>query len=153
MRLPLVLGLYLFPLMLAASEMQEIDPRLYSGTYLFEDGVRVSGGRFDEAGQQMLLFMDTEHSRRGAPLVRGENGFEPAFGLPGPVQVTFSDDGDRMHWLSVTGETLHARRVMQPGFRDATFSNGNVQLPLRAEQESPGVGARAKSAVARCYRP
>lgn len=128
MRLPLFVVLFMLPLALVAADSHEIDPRKYFGTYEFEDGVRVSGGRFDEAGQQMLLYMDTAAARRGAPLVREKGAFVPAFGLPGPARVTFSAQGDRMHWTLPAGETLLARRVMQPLFRDVAFSNGDVSL-------------------------
>lgn len=145
MRLPLVFVLLVLPVTLPAGNGADIDPRRYFGTYLFEDGVRVSGGRFDEAGRQLLLYMDTEHGRRGLPLVRGENRFVPAFGLPGPVRVTFHDGGDSMHWLQADGEVLQARRVMQPVFREAVFSNGNVALrgtlylPPGANQPLPAI--------------
>lgn len=137
----LVASLLAFSVAGHAGNGDEIHPRKYFGSYLFDDGVRVSGGRFDEAGEQLLLYMDTENDRRGQPLQREGEGFVPAFGLPGPERVTFSEDGDTMHWLLPSGTALNARRVVQPEFLDAVFSNGEVQLKgtlyLPEEREAP----------------
>lgn len=145
MRLPFLFSLLLLSPALLADNSDPIDPHMYFGTYLFEDGVSVLGGRFDESGQQMLLYMDTDKDLRGMPLMRSKDGFVPAFGLPGPERVTFSDDGNEMHWTQTDGKTLHARRVMTPDFREAAFSNGDVDLrgtlyfPPGAKKQLPAI--------------
>ena len=98
------------------------------GSYLFDDGIRVSGGRFDEAGSQGLLYMDTAASRRGSALRPDGDGFVPAFDFGGVERVTFSDGDNRMQWRMSSGEILQARRVMRPEFRHVEFKNGNVTL-------------------------
>lgn len=62
----------------ASTSPEGIDPRDYFGVYLIEDGVRVSGGRSDEAGNQMLLYIDTANVSRGSTLKPSNAGFVPA---------------------------------------------------------------------------
>lgn len=128
-----------------AADVPQLDPRAHMGSYLFDDGIRVSGGRFDESGSQGLLYMDTATSRRGSALKPDGDGFVPAFAFGDVERVTFSDGDNRMQWRMASGEVQEARRVMQPEFRDVEFDNGNVTLrgtlylPPDAETPVPAI--------------
>lgn len=130
---------------LASGEDASIDPQEYFGAYSFDDGITVSGGRFDEAGRQMLLYVDTATVRRGAPLVKVDDGFEPAFEMGQVVHVDFHGQGSEMRWELPSGKVLKAKRVMQPEFRPAEFAGGDADLagtlylPPNAEPPFPAV--------------
>ncbi len=97
----------------------------YNGTYEFEDGIRVTGGRFDEAGDVMLLYLDTETVARGGAFIRDEGGFKDKFGNQ---ELSFEGQGDRMRWQTYDGKTLLAHRIMKPVTRAAQFANGDIEL-------------------------
>lgn len=128
MRQFLAMALLLATCTLHAADDPHVDSHAQMGSYVFDDGIRVSGGRFDEAGSQMLLYMDTEASRRGSTLRPDGDGFVPAFGFGDVERVTFSDCDNRMRWRMSSGETREARRVMRPEFRHVEFENGTVTL-------------------------
>jgi len=128
MRQLLAMAVLLAACVVHAADGPHVDPRAQMGAYLFDDGIRVSGGRFDESGSQMLLYTDTATSRRGSTLKPDGDGYVPAFNFGDVERVTFSDGDNRMQWQMPSGEVREARRVMRPQFRDVQFDNGDVTL-------------------------
>lgn len=122
---------------------ESYDP--YLGTYEFEDGLRVTGGRMDEGGATMLVYIDTETVARAGVFERTKNGFAPAFDIGGASGLAFEDGGRVMLWHDSAGRLLEAERVMHPTMRAAEFSNGDVvlrgalYLPPDADRPLPAV--------------
>lgn len=113
------------------------------GTYRFDDGVCVSGGRMDESGQARLMFMDVVGSRRGGLFDGGGSGFVSVFD---PAHtLAFDASRDTMSW-SEGGHTRTARRLHAPRRKDVGLDSGGVALAgtlylprVASETPYPGV--------------
>lgn len=143
-----VLFLLLVPLHLRSVGAQALSAEQYAqylGTYEFEDGLTVTGGRMDEGGATMLLYIDTESVERAGIFEWTENGFVPAFDVGDVSRLAFEDEGRVMLWHESPERVLRAERVMHPERRPAELSNGDVMLrgtlylPPDAERPLPAV--------------
>lgn len=95
------------------------------GTYQFEDGACVSGGRIDEAGTGNLLFMDVMGNRRGGLFKDDGTHFES---LIGPAhKLVFDANRDTMSWIEGDKKTT-ARLIHAPRQEGVTFASDGVSL-------------------------
>ncbi len=112
------------------------------GTYRFDDGTCVTGGRMDEDGIR-VLYMDVWKNRL-AILAQAHDGVLTVL-IPPDDTLRIGDSGD---WLSLTdphGYTQTARRVHKPDARAVSFHHrgltltGTLYMPHGASGRLPGV--------------
>lgn len=95
------------------------------GTYRFEDGTCVTGGRMDEGGVR-LLYMDVWHNRMGL-LLESRDGTLMSLVPPGR-EVRLEASGDRLALVGPQGDTRIATRQHRPNARAIHFSHRDLRL-------------------------
>jgi dienelactone hydrolase len=112
------------------------------GTYRFEDGTCVTGGRMDEAGIR-VLYMDVWKNQR-AILAQSHHGTLNVLIPPG-YTLHIEDRGDRLRLTEPHGRTQIAHRVHKPETRAVRFHHdgltfaGTLYTPHHATGRLPGV--------------
>lgn len=117
--------------------------RQYQGTYRFQDGSVVTGGRLDESGQSNLIYIDPADGDPAGIFSTSKSPFKGIFGTQASIE--FEADGETLYWRMPSGAVHRAERVSQPVTRPATFSNGEVSLS--GTLHLPGTRSRPFPAV------
>jgi uncharacterized protein len=134
---------WLAVLLACAAGAGAADLDLRQGTYRFEDGSCVTGGRFDESGRQRLLLMDTGTNRRGGLFEADGTTFTSV--IDPSSRVAFEEDGDRLSWTT-PARVEYAARVHAPRRQpaaiesDGTLLAGTLYLPAAAAADAPHPG-------------
>ncbi|GAB3726449.1 hypothetical protein GCM10028862_01760 [Luteimonas pelagia] len=122
---------WLLTCLLAASacgQARVFDPSILAhaqGTYRFDDGTCVTGGRMDEGGIR-LLYMDVRENRL-ALLARMEDGALRMLVPPGS-ELRLADDGRTLTLTDADGQVRTATRVRRPDTREVRFQSGDLRL-------------------------
>lgn len=102
------------------------------GTYLFDDGSCVTGGRFDESGSERVLFTDVWRNTRGGLFEREGDSLRSLI----DPQVTLGSgaQGGTLAWNEAEGAEhatrVHASRVVDARFEsEGTALAGTLHLP------------------------
>jgi len=95
------------------------------GTYRFEDGTCVTGGRMDEDGIR-LLYMDVWRNRM-ALLALFDNGKLHML-VPPDTRLALDDSGDTITLTDTEGHTRTATRMHHPEARAIRFRSGTLEL-------------------------
>jgi len=112
------------------------------GTYRFEDGTCVTGGRMDEDGIR-LLYMDVWRNRMGI-LAQSRDGVLKVL-VPRGYNLRIDDRGERLKLTGPHGHTRTAKRVHKPDSRSVHFRHdgltltGTLYTPHAVSGRLPGV--------------
>lgn len=112
------------------------------GTYRFEDGVCVTGGRMDEDGIR-LLYMDVWKNRQ-AILAESRDGALKVL-IPPDYVLQLDKHGEILRLTGPHGRTQTARRVSKPDTRSVRFQHdglsfaGTLYTPQGLSGRLPGV--------------
>lgn len=110
----------------AAAGMAGFDPALLAhmqGTYRFDDGTCVTGGRMDEDGVR-LLYMDVWQNRTGLLFDARPDGLAGL--VPPGAKLRFDDAGDTMTLALADGSSRVAYRLHRPDARAVEFTHADV---------------------------
>ena len=112
----------------ACAQAQDFDPSVLEqaqGTYRFDDGTCVTGGRMDE-GDVRLLYMDVWGNRLGL-LALPDGGTLRVLAPPGNA-LRLDPDGKTLTLTAADGQTRIATRIRKPEARDVRFRSGGLTL-------------------------
>lgn len=112
----------------AHADSVDPDARLvdYQGSYQFPDGTIITGGRMDEGGRVMLLYLDTQNVSRAGIFDTSDGDFTGLYGSE--ASINFDREGDVMIWHESDGAIRRLDRIMKPETRPACFMNGDIRL-------------------------
>lgn len=131
--------------MCVAAQAQGFDPSRLAeaqGSYRFDDGTCVTGGRMDEDGIR-LLYMDV-WSNRLALLAKLDDGDLRMLVPPG-TSLRLDPTGNTLTLTDAEGRVRTAERVHRPQARDVRFRSGDLMLagtlytPPSASEKLPAI--------------
>ena len=122
------IAIFLSVCVLAQADSVRPDAELtqYQGSYQFPDGTIITGGRMDEGGRVMLLYLDTQNVSRAGVFDASDGDFTGLYGTE--ASIDFENQGDVMIWRESDGVVYRLDRIMEPETRPASFVNGDIRL-------------------------
>jgi uncharacterized protein len=118
-------SLWLVAVLACAAGVAAAEPEQFQGTYRFEDGSCVTGGRFDESGRQRLLLMDTGENKRGGLFEANGPDFQSV--MDPTSRARFDEHGGHLSWITSAG-VEQAQLIHSPRTRAAEIDSDGVML-------------------------